>query len=122
MSIACGPEECSIMKEIAITLPDGSQKTFEAGVKPAEIAQSISRGLAESAVVARVNGKLFDLSRPIEEDSTVAILTEKTPEALEVYRHSSAHLLALAVSTIFPEVQLGIGPPVENGFFYDFYR
>jgi threonyl-tRNA synthetase len=109
-------------KEITITLPDGGHKKFEAGIKPVEIARSISKGLADSAVVARVDGKLIDLMRPIEEDSTVAILTSKNPESLVVYRHSSAHLLALAVTTLFPEVQLGIGPPVENGFYYDFYR
>jgi threonyl-tRNA synthetase len=109
-------------KEITITLPDGGHKKFEAGIKPVEIARSISKGLADSAVVARVDGKLIDLMRPIEEDSTVAILTPKNPESLVVYRNSSAHLLALAVTTLFPEVQLGIGPPIENGFFYDFYR
>lgn len=79
-----------MMKEITITLPDGGHKKFEAGVKPVEIAQSISKGLADSAVVAKVNGKLIDLSSPIEEDSTVAILTPKNPESLVVYRHSSA--------------------------------
>ena len=72
--------------------------------------------------MAKVDGKLTDLSRPIEKDSSLAILTDKNLEALEVYRHSSAHLLALAVTTLFPETQLGIGPPVENGFYYDFYR
>lgn len=110
------------MGQISITLPDGSIRTFESGVTPLDIANSISKRLAESALVAKVDGQLTDLIRPIEKDASVTILTERNAEALEVYRHSSAHVLALAVTTLFPETQLGIGPPVENGFYYDFYR
>jgi threonyl-tRNA synthetase len=110
------------MGQIRITLPDGSTKSFESGVTPLEIAHSISRRLAESALVAKVDGQLTDLFRPLDRDASVTILTEKNAEALEVYRHSSAHVLALAVTTLFPETQLGIGPPIENGFYYDFYR
>jgi threonyl-tRNA synthetase len=110
------------MGQISITLPDGSAKPFESGVTPLDIANSISKRLAESALVAKVDGRLTDLFRPIDRDANVSILTERNSEALEVYRHSSAHLLALAVTTLFPETQLGIGPPIENGFYYDFYR
>src|SRR5687767_1019227 len=110
------------MNQITVTLPDGSQKRFESGVTAAEVASSISKRLAESALVAKVNGRLADLSTRLEKDSQVTVLTDINPEALEVYRHSSAHLLALAVIELFPGTQLGIGPPIENGFYYDFYR
>ncbi|MBM3737013.1 MAG: threonine--tRNA ligase [Acidobacteria bacterium] len=110
------------MSEITITLPDGSQKQVPAGAKPIEIARSISARLADDAVVARVNGGLFDLTRPLEESASLEILTSKNPEALEVYRHSTAHLCAAAVLELFPGTQLGIGPPTEAGFYYDFQR
>jgi threonyl-tRNA synthetase len=110
------------MSEITITLPDGSQQKAAAGTTPLDIAKSISRRLAEDAVVARVNGELADLTSPISTDSTLQILTPKDPESLHVYRHSSAHLLAAAVLELYPETKLGIGPPTDTGFFYDFYR
>ncbi len=110
------------MAEITITLPDGSQQSAPAGTTPLEIAQKISRRLADDAIVARVNGELTDLTRPLDSDSRVEILTPKDREALDVYRHSTAHLLAAAVLDLFPETKLGIGPPTESGFFYDFYR
>lgn len=110
------------MNQITITLPDSSQKSFEAGVTAAEVAAFIGRRLAEAALVAKLDGQLADLSRKIEEDTRLAILTDKDPEALDVYRHSSAHLMALAVIELFPGTQLGIGPAIENGFYYDFYR
>jgi threonyl-tRNA synthetase len=110
------------MSQITVTLPDGSQQQVPAGASPMDIAKSISRRLAEDAVVARVNGELWDLTRPLEGDARVEILTSKDPEALEVYRHSTAHLLAAAVLELFPETKLGIGPPVDNGFYYDFDR
>src|SRR3984957_18277331 len=110
------------MSSIQITLPDGSQKPVEAGSRPIDIARAISPRLADAAIVAKVNGELSDLARPIEADATVEILTTKDPAALQVYRHSTAHLLAAAVLELFPETQLGIGPPIENGFYYDFDR
>src|ERR1700722_6219978 len=110
------------MISIQITLPDGSQKPVEAASRPIDIARAISPRLADAAIVAKVNGELSDLARPIEADATVEILTTKDPAALQVYRHSTAHLLAAAVLELFPETQLGIGPPIENGFYYDFDR
>ena len=110
------------MSQITITFPDASQNTYEAGVTAAEVARSIGRRLADAALVAKINGQLIDLSRRIEKDTALKILTEEDPEALEVYRHSSAHLMALAVIELFPGTELGIGPAIENGFYYDFYR
>jgi threonyl-tRNA synthetase len=110
------------MSSITITLPDGSRRPADQGARPIDIARSIGRRLADDAVVARVNGNLYDLTRPIESDASLEILTSKNPEALEVYRHSTAHLMAAAVLELFPETKLGIGPPIENGFYYDFQR
>jgi threonyl-tRNA synthetase len=110
------------MSSIQVTLPDGSTKTMPAGSSPMDLAKSIGQRLADDAVVARVNGELWDLTRPLPGDAQVEILTSKNQEALEVYRHSTAHLLAAAVLELFPETKLGIGPPIENGFFYDFQR
>ena len=110
------------MSNIEITLPDGSQQPAPAGIAPIDIAKSISPRLADAAVVAKVNGELYDLTRPIETDASVQILTGKDPESLEVYRHSTAHLLAAAVLELYPETKLGIGPPIDNGFYYDFDR
>ncbi|PYX09896.1 MAG: threonine--tRNA ligase [Acidobacteria bacterium] len=107
---------------IQIKLPDGSTKEVPKGTTALEVAKSISPRLADAALVAKTNGDLIDLSRPLEEDADLKILTEKDPEALEVYRHSSAHLLAAAVLELFPETKLGHGPATESGFFYDFYR
>jgi threonyl-tRNA synthetase len=110
------------MSNIEITLPDGSKQSVAAETRPIDIAQSISPRLADAAIVARVNGELFDLTRPIGKDATLQILTPKDPEALYVYRHSTAHLLAAAVLELYPETKLGIGPPIESGFYYDFDR
>src|SRR4051812_42231272 len=100
------------MSSIEITLPDGSKQSVPAGTKPVDVAKSISPRLADAAIAAKVNGQLYDLTRPLESDATVQILTTKDPEALEVYRHSTAHLMAAAVLELFPETQLGIGPPI----------
>jgi threonyl-tRNA synthetase len=110
------------MSNIEITLPDGSKQLVVAETRPIDIARSISPRLADAAIVAKVNGELFDLTRPLEKDATVQILTARDPESLYVYRHSTAHLLAAAVLELYPETKLGIGPPVENGFYYDFDR
>ena len=107
---------------IHIKLPDGSVKEFPVGTTPLQIAKGISPRLAEAALVAKTNGDLIDLTKPLEKDSELRILTEKDPESLMVYRHSSAHLLAAAVLELFPETKLGHGPPTDTGFFYDFYR
>jgi threonyl-tRNA synthetase len=110
------------MSEITITLPDGSARKVPQGTSALDVAKSISRRLAEDAIAARVNGELWDLARPIDSDATVEIVTPRDGEALNIYRHSSAHLLAAAVLELFPETKLGIGPPTDTGFFYDFYR
>jgi threonyl-tRNA synthetase len=111
---------------IRITLPDGSNREVPRGTTPAEIARQISPRLAKEALVARIqrNGdaELVDLSRPLEESVRLEILTPKDPDAIQVMRHSCAHLLAAAVLELFPETKLGIGPPIENGFYYDFVR
>jgi threonyl-tRNA synthetase len=109
-------------ESIHIKLPDGSTKEVPKGTTALDVAKSISPRLADAALVAKTNGDLIDLTKPIEKDTELRILTEKDPEALQVYRHSSAHLLAAAVLELFPETKLGHGPATENGFFYDFYR
>jgi len=105
---------------ITVTLPDGSTKQVESGAPVKAVAEAISPRLADAAIVAYVNDKLVDLTYPLTADATVRIVTNKNPEALEVYRHSTAHLLAAAVTALFPKVQCGIGPPIDDGFFYDF--
>lgn len=110
------------MSQLTVTLPDGSRQQVPAGTSPMDIARSIGRRLADDAVVARVNGELWDLARPLEADANLEILTPKDPASLEVYRHSTAHLLAAAVLELFPEAKLGIGPPIDTGFYYDFDR
>ena len=110
------------MEPITVTLPDGSRKEVPGGTTPLEIAESISPGLAQAALVAQTNGQLVDLKHPLHESTSLRLLTSRDPEALEVYRHTSAHLLAAAVLELYPETKLGIGPPTEQGFFYDFRR
>jgi len=103
-----------------IRLPDGSERIFEHPVTVMDVAASIGTGLARAAIAGRINGKLVDLDRLIKEDSELTIITEKDAEGLEIIRHSSAHLLAHAVKELFPEVQVTIGPVIEDGFYYDF--
>src|ERR1051326_4677391 len=100
-------------QSLTITLPDGSQKTVPSGSAPLDVAKSISPRLADDAVVARVNDNLYDLTRPLETDAKVEILTSKSPEALQVYRHSTAHLLAAAVLELFPETKRSEGHTYE---------
>jgi threonyl-tRNA synthetase len=107
---------------VVITLPDGSTRTYDAPVTGAEIAASISRGLAKVAFAVEVNGELMDLDRPISQDASVRLLKAEDPEALPVIRHDCAHVMAEAVQDLFPGTQVTIGPPIDNGFYYDFYR
>jgi threonyl-tRNA synthetase len=108
------------MSQVTVTLPDGSTKQVPSGAPVKAVAEAISPRLADAAYVAYVNDALVDLTYPLTTDAAVRIVTNKNPEALEVYRHSTAHLLAAAVTALFPKVQCGIGPPIEDGFFYDF--
>src|SRR5262245_22851427 len=105
---------------ITITLPDGSSRSVPAGTPVRDVASGISAGLAKAAFAAVAAGKLVDLPYPLEKDATVRIVTEKSPEALSLYRHSTAHLLAAAVTNLFPGTQCGIGPATDEGFYYDF--
>jgi threonyl-tRNA synthetase len=107
---------------IHVKLPDGSVKEVPKGTTALDIAKSIGQRLADATLVAKTNGDLIDITRPLEKDTDLRLLNERDPEALEVYRHSSAHLLAAAVLELFPETKLGHGPPTDTGFFYDFYR
>jgi threonyl-tRNA synthetase len=108
------------MSEISVTLPDGSVRHVSAGSTPADVAAGISPRLAKAAIAAVVDGKPVDLTYPLTRDARVEILTDRGADALHVYRHSTAHLLAAAVTTLFPGVQCGIGPALEDGFYYDF--
>src|SRR4051812_10245812 len=115
--------------QIQVKLPDGSVRQVPRGTTPLDIAKSISPRLADATLAAQIrasnNGdeqKIVEVSRPLEDDVELRLLTEKDPESLEVFRHSSAHVLATAVTELFPETKLGHGPPTDSGFFYDFYR
>src|SRR5688500_17337551 len=108
------------MSQVTVTLPDGSTKQIASGAPVKTVAEAISPRLADAAYVAYVDDKMVDLTYPLQQDAKVRIVTNKNPEALEVYRHSTAHLLAAAVTALFPKVQCGIGPPIEDGFYYDF--
>src|SRR5438046_7605764 len=122
------------MEQIHITLPDGSVKDVPKGTTAADVARSISPRLADAALVARVaapasgkeaqekngEGELVDLRRPLDHDVKLQILTEKDPDSLFVFRHSAAHMLAAAVTELYRNVQLGIGPTIATGFFYEY--
>ena len=108
------------MSRVRLTLPDGSVREVPSGTTGRELAESIGPGLAKAALAIRVDGQIRDLSRPLDADAKVAILTEKDPDALDVLRHSSAHILATAVRELFPGAGIGFGPPIEDGFYYDF--
>ncbi len=107
---------------IAITLPDGSIRHYERAVTGYEIARSIGARLAQDAVVIKIDSKLSDLTLPVTQDARVEIVTRTSEEALEIFRHDAAHVLAEAVKELYPEVQITIGPAIENGFYYDIYR
>ncbi len=108
------------MNDVTVTLPDGSTQHVAAGAPAGDVAAAISPRLAAAALAAVVNDSLVDLSHPLASDASVRIVTDKSPEALHLYRHSTAHLLAAAVTALFPGAQCGIGPATEEGFFYDF--
>ena len=106
-------------EDIQITFPDGSQRAYPDGTSGVEIAESVSGGLARAALAIEVNGEIRDLSRPVEDDASIRILTWDDSEGKTVYWHSSAHLMAEALEALYPGVKFGIGPPIENGFYYD---
>jgi threonyl-tRNA synthetase len=108
------------MGQVTVTLPDGSSRSVDAGTRAADVAASLSPKLAARALAASADGKLVDLSHAIEHDSVVRFVMPDDPEALAVLRHSAAHLMAAAVTNLFPAVQCGIGPSTDDGFFYDF--
>ena len=105
---------------LTVTLPDGSKREYEAPLSVADIAKNIASSLAKAALAGKVDGKLVDLSFVVDRDAEVAIVTDKDPEALDIIRHSTAHLMAQAVKSLYPEAQVTIGPSIENGFYYDF--
>ncbi len=107
---------------VAITLPDGSVRQYDTAITGEKLAADIGPGLAKAALAVKVNGEMRDLSRPIETDSKVAIVTKKDADALELLRHDAAHVMAEAVQELFPGTQVTIGPAIENGFYYDFAR
>ena len=108
------------MSEISVTLPDGSSRRVPAGTSAGEVAGQISPRLASAALAAIVDDRLVDLSYPFQQDATLRVVTKDSPEALALYRHSTAHLMAAAVTNLFPGTQCGIGPATDDGFFYDF--
>jgi threonyl-tRNA synthetase len=105
---------------VTITLPDGSKRSVARGTTVRDVALGIGPRLAKDAWAGKLGGKVVDLKTPIEEDATLEIITAKSPDAVPIYRHSTAHLTAQAVKRLFPDVQIGIGPPIENGYYYDF--
>ena len=107
---------------VTITFPDGNTRDYEAGVTAMAVAKSISSGLAKKVLAAKINGELRDAAREIEGDAKIELITAKDPEGLELIRHDAAHVLAEAVQELFPGTQVTIGPVIENGFYYDFYR
>jgi len=110
------------MSNVAITLPDGSVKQFDGPVTGAELAAAIGPGLAKAALAIKIDGEVLDLSRSIDADSTVEIVTRKSEDALDLIRHDTAHVMAEAVQALYPGTQVTIGPSIENGFYYDFAR
>jgi len=105
---------------VTITLPDGSKRSVARGTTVRDVALGIGPRLAKDAWAGKLAGKVVDVKTPIEEDESLEIITAKSPDAVPIYRHSTAHLTAQAVKRLFPDVQIGIGPPIENGYYYDF--
>ena len=107
------------MAMITLTFPDGNTREYEQGVTTREVAESISKSLAKAALAGKFNGELIDFERPIMEDGSIEIITNKSEEALEILRHSTAHLMAHAMTRLFPGIHFGVGPAIESGFYYD---
>src|SRR5687767_9264925 len=105
---------------ISIRLPDGSSKELPAGATSGDLAAAIGSGLAKAAVAAKVDGREVDLGEPLADGAEVAIITKSTPEGRHVLRHSTAHVMAQAVTQLWPGAKFAIGPPIEDGFYYDF--
>ena len=110
----------ALAQTVTITLPDGSTKVVPKGTTVRQVAEAIGPRLARDAWAGKLGGKIVDLVLPIEADGSLEIITAKSPDAVPIYRHSTAHLTAQAVKRLFPDVQIGIGPPIENGYYYDF--
>src|ERR1700687_4706794 len=108
------------MGAITIRLPDGSTRALNEGATVHDLAASIGAGLAKAAIAGKVDGIPVDLTAPLHDGARVEIVTEKSPEALEIIRHSTSHLMAQAVQSVFPNAKVTIGPAIENGFYYDF--
>src|SRR5699024_7097456 len=107
------------MSDILITLPDGSQKSLPVNSTAEDVARTIGKGLQKAGIAARFNGELVDYRRPLTEDGTIDIITKDSDEALEILRHSAAHIMAQAIKRLHPDVHFGVGPAIENGFYYD---
>ncbi|WP_446456093.1 threonine--tRNA ligase [Tuanshanicoccus lijuaniae] len=104
---------------ITLTFPDGNKRQYPVGVTTKEVAESISKSLAKVALAGKLNGELIDFTRPIESDGAIEIITDKSEEALQIMRHSTAHLMAHAMTRLFPDVHFGVGPAIDSGFYYD---
>jgi threonyl-tRNA synthetase len=104
---------------ITITLPDGSKREFDAGVTPLDVANDISKGLGRAAVAAKVNNKKVDLYYEINDDAKVELITLRDDEGIDIFRHSSAHIMAQAIKRLWPDAKLAIGPSIKDGFYYD---
>ena len=108
---------------VTVTLPDGATRTYPAGVTPGDVANDIAKSLGKAAIAARIDGQFVDLSRPIQADAALALITMKDrKEAEELVRHDCAHIMARAVQELWPDVKVTIGPVIANGWYYDFDR
>src|SRR5215216_5727130 len=122
MSLPAGSAGVSRRTMITLTFPDGARRHYEAGTTGRAVAASIAKSLEKKAVAMALDGRLRDLSDPIEKDAAIRLIMREDPEALELIRHDCAHVLAEAVQELYPGTQVTIGPVIENGFYYDFFR
>ena len=107
------------MSKLTLKFPDNTEKTFDKNITPLDIAKGISNSLAKRALAAKLNGKVISIKEPIKESGNFQVLTFDDNEGKDIFWHSSAHLMAQAIKRVFPETQFGIGPPIDNGFYYD---